>query len=694
MADPKNVIVEIKNGLSDVRQQMNLLKQDTIGWVSQLQKAQLEVSRISAAGSGGGGSVVASNPKFTPPASQTGGGGTTPYQPMGGNVVANNPSFNSPASAGGGGGGEGGGAPAGGGYTGNTSLTKYLTENAAAGFLYSAALTSGMLDQPGETVEAQLLMKRTAYFNDKSYNNIRDLQSSLGQKGTIKDKLDVSRGLAAAQSIGVTGPNVTQGSKGMGSVAEGVAATSNLLPGAGFEGTMRAFSSMQQAKNVNMLRGIGIQLRDENGNLKPPDQIIDDLWKKIVRDYQQAYGSGSMPQERELLIGMQPGNSIDSMLDMYFGNDPMAKQLVANGLLYKAKTRGGTISKDKLIDMGASTEAVKAFSRRNAAAGTQLGLTANAGASGYTTAANFIASMSEKISSDDTLLKALQKGTEINAQVVTVLGAVNGTLAKTLSALLGLKGKAGLIALGFTGLAGLGIAGITSSGDDTSGGSDTAPSGEGSSGSSGSSGGSSASGTGLSKNPKAGRKSFALALLRKLDIKPTQTAIDALIAWQQREGGHWNNSANYNPLNTMLQKDGSVNYMSRQDEKGVQSYMSLDQGVDATADTLTGASSKARGYDRVISALKSGDQTDIYAAILATQWVGRNEADSEGNRSGANYSYKGFKGFKSTTDEGKTYNMGGVTFNIVGTGKSADELYKEFKTLMDAEERKAQAANG
>jgi hypothetical protein len=688
MADPKSVIVEIKNGLSDVRQQMNLLKQDTAAWVNSLGSG---VSKMSGAGGGssGGGSTVASEPKFTPPASQTGGaaGGSAPYQPMGGNLVAKNPSFNPPAGGDDGGGGGGGGG-AGGGYTGNTSLTKYLTENAAAGFLYSAALTSGMLDQPGETVEAQLLMKRTAYFNDKSYNNIRDLQSSLGKKGTIKDKMDVSRGLASAQSIGITGPNVTQGANGMGSVAEGVAATSNLLPGAGFEGTMRAFSSMQQARNVNMLRGIGIQLRDENGNLTPPDKIIDSLWKKIVHDYQQAYGTGSMPKERELLIGMQPGNSIDSMLDMYFGNDPMAKQLIANGLLYKAKTQGGAISKTELNRMGASTDAVEAFSRRNAAAGTQLGLTANAGAAGYTTAANAIANISENISSNETLLKALQKTTEINAQVVTVLGAVNGTLAKALGALTGIGGKLGL-GLGFAGLAGLGVAGlVTTSGDDTSGASDTAPSGGGSSGSSG------ASGVGLSKNPKAGQKSFALALLRKLDIKPTQTAIDALMAWQQREGGHWKNSATYNPLNTMLQKDGSVNYMSGQEGKGVQAYMSLDQGIDATADTLTGKNSKSRGYDRVISALKSGDQTDIYAAILATEWVGRNEADSEGNRSGANYSYKGFKGFKSTTDEGKTYNMGGVTFNIVGTGKSADELYKEFKTLMDAEERKAQAANG
>ena len=688
MADPKSVIVEIKNGLSDVRQQMNLLKQDTAAWVSSLGSGVSKMSSAGGSGGGGGSSAVASNPKFTPPASQTGGGGTTPYQPMGGNVVANNPSFNPPA--GGDGGASGGGGAAGGGYTGNTSLTKYLTENAAAGFLYSAALTSGMLDQPGETVEAQLLMKRTAYFNDKSYNNIRDLQSSLGQKGTIKDKLDVSRGLASAQSIGVTGPNVTQGSKGMGSVAEGVAATSNLLPGAGFEGTMRAFSSMQQAKNVNMLRGIGIQLRDENGNLTPPDKIIDSLWKKIVHDYQQAYGSGSMPKERELLIGMQPGNSIDSMLDMYFGNDPMAKQLIANGLLYKAKTGGGAISKTELTRMGATTEAVGAFSRRNAAAGTQLGLTANAGAAGYTSAANFIAGISEDISSNESLLSKLQYVTEMNAKAVTALGAISGSVGKVLASLIGIGGKAGAAITALVGIAGLGVAAATSSDNDTSGGSDITPSGllprtDGKVASK------SATDNSISNdNAKAGKKSFALALLRKLDITPTNAAINAVMAWQQEEGGHWKNSAAYNPLNTTYE-GGAVAIVN--DHK-VKAYADWESGVNATAATLTGADSKARGYDRIISALKSGDQTDIYAAILASSWVGRNGVDSKGNRTGSNNAYEGFGAYTSTTDEGKTYNLGGVTFNIIGTGKSAAELYKEFKDLMDAEERKAQAANG
>lgn len=689
MADPKSVIVEIKNGLSDVRQQMNLLKQETAGWVSSLSTGVSRMSDAGGAGGGGssGGSLVASNPKFSPPASQTAGGGSgsmTPYQPMGGNVVANNPSFTPPA-----GGGGGGGGAAGGGYTGNNSLTKYLTENASSGFLYAAALTSGMLDQPGETVEAQLLMKRTAYFNNQSYNTTRDLQSSLGKQGTIKDKMDVMRGLGAAQSIGVTGPNVTQGANGVGSVAAGVAATSNLLPGAGFEGTMRAFSSMQQARNVNMLRGIGIQLRDENGNLTPPDKIIDSLWKKIVRDYQQAYGSGAMPKERELLIGMQPGNSIDSMLDMYFGNDPMAKQIIANGLLYKAKTGGGAIDKAKLTAMGATTEAVDAFTRRNAAAGTQLGLTANAGASGYTTAANAIATISETVSSNEKMLKILQNATEVNAQIVTALGALSGTPAKGLAALLGLGGKAGAAILGLGGLGALTVAELAALGDDSSGVDSTAngalPRTRGQA-SSRATDTDWTNGSTLGKitisntDAKSGRRSFALALLQELGVEPSDQAVNALMAWQQEEGGHWAplSTVAYNPLNTKY-SGGAV----ARNKNGIKSYGSWEAGVKATAATLTGSQSAERGYDKIISALKSGDQTDIYAAILASKW----------NGDYTNSGYEGFGAYKSTTDAGKTYNLGGVTLVVNSEGKSADQLWKEFKILLDKEELAAEAAN-
>lgn len=646
MADPKNVIVEIKNGLADVRQQMNLLKQDTAGWVSSLSSGVTRLSGVSGGSGGGGvsGTLVAPNPKFTPPATQGGGNAMVPYQPMGGNIVANTP----PMGGGGGTGGGGGSGGAGGGYTGNTNLTRYLGENPAAGFLYTAGLTSGMVDQPGESVEAQLLMSRAGYFNNQSYNSINATQATLAKQGTVKDKFDVMRGLAAAQGAGITGPNVTQAAGGMASVSAGVSAVSNLVPGAGFEGTMRAYASMQQGRNVNMLRGIGIQLRDEQGNLKPPDQIIDDIWKKICRDYGQAYGAGKKPSKQEVLIGLQPGNSMDSMLDMYFGNDPMAKQLVANGLLYKAETGGSAISKETLTKLGATTEATNAFSARNAAAARQTGLTAAAGAEGYTTAANAITAISTFIT--DNALPALQEITKANAAIATALGAISGTPAKALTGLIGLAGPK------YAALAGLGGLGV----------------------------GVLATQSGLGSNVLAGSPGstpddFAKSLLARLGAEPTQANMDAIKIWAKKEsGGVWGKGASYNPLNTTLGMEGASNFNTH----GVKNYGSFEQGVEATAQTLTGRASAERGYDRIVALMKSGaSREQIIQAISASSWAGAN-------------GYKdGLSGITPNFTGATTNNNTNVTINVTGTNKDPNAIAQEIQRILEQQAIKNKAVN-
>ena len=488
--------------------------------------------------------------------------------------------------------------------------------------------------------------------------------------------------------MGVSGPNITGGAN---SVAMGVANASNLIPGQGFEGTMRAFGSMQQGRNVNMLRGIGIQIRDADGNMKPPDQIIQDLWLKICRDYAGNYGAGKKPSKQEMQIGLQPGNSMDSMLDMYFGNDPMAKQMVANGLLFKAETGGEAISKEKLQELGATTEAVLASSNRASKSTKQTLATQDAGAKGYVEAANTLAGISDMITTK--MLGPLKEITQINAIIVTLLGGANDTGSKALTAALGLGGKFGALAKASAAAAGIGLLGLYS-GANTEGDSPFGPSG----GTLPSTDGKKAGGAkgtatdqdynyvaqspmgprpgSMSINNKSaakGRQDFAKALLQKLNIPVTPGAIEALSLWQQKEGGHWNNSAAYNPLNTKLE-DGAVAEL----DSGVKAYGSWEAGVSATAATLTGNQSSSRGYDNIISALQSGDTTTAIAAILASSW--------DGGGGGTNSNYGGLAGFKATGDNGKTYNLGGVTLNINADGKSAQQLFDEFKRLLESEE--------
>jgi hypothetical protein len=250
--------------------------------------------------------------------------------------------------------------------------------------------------------------------------------------------------------LGVSGPNVTTPNGAFGSVAGGVAVASNLIPGQGFEGTMRAFGSMQQGRNVNMLRGIGIRLRDEQGNLKPPNEIIDDLWAKICRDYSGNYGAGKKPTKQEMQIGLQPGNSMDSMLDLYFGNDPMAKQLIANGLLFKAETGGAAITKEKMLEIGATTQAAQAASNRSAQSTKQTMGTQDAGSAGYVMAADQLAAVSKAMT--ENLLPALEATTKANAYMLTLLGGANDVGSKVLTAII-LSGKKGAAAAAAAALA-------------------------------------------------------------------------------------------------------------------------------------------------------------------------------------------------------------------------------------------------
>jgi hypothetical protein len=440
-------VVDITGSIQDMRQSLNLAVQEVRNLNQALQTTKSLVNGIQLPSAGGGQSggwstnQIAPNPKFSSP-SQAPVALNAPNQNRGGNAgsgysgggYSSGPSSNVVAPGPSGGGND---------FTGNTNLSDFIGKF-GGGTLFASSLISGATKSPADTVEAQLLMQRSSYFSGgkAGYNDINKLQTNMGYAGSQVNDMDNMRALAAAQAAGITGPNITQAGGNYGSVAMGVAAASNLVPGIGTEGTMRAFASMQQGKNVNMLRGIGIRLRDEQGNLKPPNQIIEDLWAKICRDYSGAYGAGKKPSEREVLIGLQPGNSLDSMLDQYFGNDPMAKQLIANGLLFKAKG-GKEMTKEALAQLGGTTEASNTFFNTQAESGRGLGGVAAAGASGYVDAAKMLLGVSKNI--NDHLMDALQMVTKTNAFTLTMLGAGGQALRKILELVAGIsaiKGKA------------------------------------------------------------------------------------------------------------------------------------------------------------------------------------------------------------------------------------------------------------
>ena len=660
-------------------------------------------TRVNAIGIGGAPGRTSNelfpDPQFSPPAGGYAGGGPTggsnqstpgPYQGIGSGYIFDNAK---PIISGAGGNGN---------FTRN--LTDYVKENPSGAMLYGG-LTAGKFLNPAETVvEAELLMQRAAFFQNatgaggkydksrsnelfasggsKDYETVRKLQGEFAKQGTVNDQMDVMRAMVAAQSYGLTGTNFMMGKDGTsaGSVMGGVANLSNLVPGAGAEGTLRAYGAMQQGRSVNMLRGIGIRIRDEQGNMKPPDQVIDDIWKKICNDYARAYGSGATPSEQDVKIGLQPGNSMDSMLNQYFGGDPILRQMVANGLIYKARTGGAAISKSGVMDAGGTTASVLSRSNQTATGAIQLGQVSVAGSTGARGAfetLNLFGEIFNKIDAGTGLLGEATKG---KAFLETLLGGGNGgvgDIAKILLGFLGL-GKAGggpvkgdqPYLVGEKGpeiftpeqngtiipndkLKNFG--GFRHMGGDVHHGKDYVV-GE--------------------KGAEAyipNNTAFANKLLAKLGVPSSATNIEAMQKWMASEGGHWNNTAGYNPLNTTLNLPGSTLMKSGPGRAaGVRHYTDWDQGLEATAITLTGRKAGERGYSAIIEAMREGKPLE---EILGTI---NNSAWRSGKVNDPSSSYLSGAGTNSTpmTPEGTVdYNQ-----TLINSMKSG-EFQKAFKNL-------------
>jgi hypothetical protein len=113
-------------------------------------------------------------------------------------------------------------------------------------------------------------------------------------------------------------------------------------------------------------------------------------------------------------------------------------------------------------------------------------------------------------------------------------------------------------------------------------------------------------------------KEWATGLLQKMGAPVSDASINALTTWMRHEGGHWKNSAHYNPLNTTLDMSNNESMNS----VGVKRYKSWEEGYAATIGTLTGKNAGDRGYTAIVDALKSGASTDaILSAVNNSAWM-------------------------------------------------------------------------
>jgi peptidoglycan hydrolase CwlO-like protein len=115
---------------------------------------------------------------------------------------------------------------------------------------------------------------------------------------------------------------------------------------------------------------------------------------------------------------------------------------------------------------------------------------------------------------------------------------------------------------------------------------------------------------------KAGGKitqvTWAQAFLKSLGMPITADNVVAIVAWEMAEGGHWYNTAYYNPLNTTQSMPGATVFNS----VGVKAYTSWVQGLKASVITLRNGF-----YGGILAALSRGNDAQAVAdAVAASPW--------------------------------------------------------------------------
>jgi murein DD-endopeptidase MepM/ murein hydrolase activator NlpD len=113
------------------------------------------------------------------------------------------------------------------------------------------------------------------------------------------------------------------------------------------------------------------------------------------------------------------------------------------------------------------------------------------------------------------------------------------------------------------------------------------------------------------------QQEWATQFLNRIGAPISDTNLKSVNTWMRFEGGHWKNSAHYNPLNTTLDMGGSEVMNSH----NVRRYKSMEEGLDATVRTILGNKSAERGYDAIVGALKNNaDPQTVFNLINESSW--------------------------------------------------------------------------
>jgi murein DD-endopeptidase MepM/ murein hydrolase activator NlpD len=307
---------------------------------------------------------------------------------------------------------------------------------AAKTLLGAGAMATLQAIQPEQYIENDMSARRAGFYmgtgGNAGFVAGGKLFQSMMNGGTATDPLDAARAVMMGASSGMM-----PGAPGYNNVSAGAQMFSNLMPGAGLEGGMQATVALNQAQSVNKLRMLGIQVRGSNGTMNSPQQIADQVWEYLNK----IKGPGGAIKTSDIEFSLQPGNSLDGMLNQYFGNDPVLRQGVVAALLQKAS--GGTLSKSSLVATGASSAVAQSYSNLYSAqynavnAYTQSGVSGVIDANnGLTAAANLFAAHVKEFGGlvhDLAFLKTFSAG--FNNSIGTLLSGLGSVVGSALSGL-------------------------------------------------------------------------------------------------------------------------------------------------------------------------------------------------------------------------------------------------------------------
>lgn len=313
----------------------------------------------------------------------------------------------------------------------NQALPK-TSDQVAMNYLTNRAMAFGMQNPNSQPNSASWIPGWAPFpfmnTREEAYNRVSGMYRSMAASATITDPMEIARGSAVAQAAGV----------GMGlpnylNIMNGIGTMSSLTPGVGFEKSAAAYGALQAPRSVNMLRSIGIQIRDPmTGQMKNFKQIANDVWDKLNRE---KLGTESITVE-DLDTGFMPGGSLDSMLNNFFGGDEFLKAQVKTALYARARGVSKSYKKEELKQAGITTEAILSFSDRQKKAMEGISQTSRAGAGAFTVGNQAAEAMQSAANAMDRLTGVLSFGAFGKGLLNTIGGAANGTPATLFGMLL------------------------------------------------------------------------------------------------------------------------------------------------------------------------------------------------------------------------------------------------------------------